>query len=88
VNGANGLNALFKVVAFDKINGSLIDDELVCIFPKGELTGASETKTFKSAISEIVERDSVHLVPEDCSHLSRWLQFLSYPPDFAIDVDR
>ena len=49
--------------AFDKIAAELQEDEVVCIFPEGELTRDGKMHAFKSGIEKIVQRTPVPVVP-------------------------
>jgi 1-acyl-sn-glycerol-3-phosphate acyltransferase len=49
--------------AFDKIAAELQEDEVVCIFPEGELTRDGKVHAFKSGIEKIVQRTPVPVVP-------------------------
>ena len=49
--------------AFDKIAAELQDDEVVCIFPEGELTRDGKMHAFKSGIEKIIQRTPVPVVP-------------------------
>ncbi len=49
--------------AFDKIDAELADDEVVCIFPEGALTGDGNVATFKRGVERILQRRPVPVVP-------------------------
>jgi hypothetical protein len=49
--------------AFDKIAAELEDDEVVCIFPEGELTRDGTMQKFKSGVEKIITRTPVPVVP-------------------------
>jgi 1-acyl-sn-glycerol-3-phosphate acyltransferase len=49
--------------AFDAIDATLAEGELVCIFPEGGLTLDGEIATFRSGVEKIVERRAVPVVP-------------------------
>jgi hypothetical protein len=49
--------------AFNKISAELQDDEVVCIFPEGELTRNGRMRKFKSGIEKIIQRTPVPVVP-------------------------
>lgn len=49
--------------AFNKIAAELQDDEVVCIFPEGELTRNGRMRKFKSGIEKIIQRTPVPVVP-------------------------
>jgi 1-acyl-sn-glycerol-3-phosphate acyltransferase len=62
IAGALEDRAILKA-AFDKIAAELKDDEVVCIFPEGELTRDGKMQPFKSGIEKIVQRTPVPVVP-------------------------
>jgi 1-acyl-sn-glycerol-3-phosphate acyltransferase len=49
--------------AFDKIAAELRDDEVVCIFPEGEITRDGKMHAFRPGIEKIVRRTPVPVVP-------------------------
>ncbi len=49
--------------AFDDIDAALARDEVVCIFPEGQLTRNGLMGVFKSGIERIIERRPVPVVP-------------------------
>ncbi len=49
--------------AYDAIADALHNDELVCIFPEGEITSTGEINHFKKGVERIVRRTPVNVVP-------------------------
>ena len=49
--------------AFDEIDATLADGELVCIFPEGALTKDGSIAPFKGGVEKILERRAVPVVP-------------------------
>lgn len=49
--------------AFDEIDATLAEGELVCIFPEGALTKDGEISPFKSGVEKILARRQVPVVP-------------------------
>ena len=49
--------------AFQRISEYLRDDEVVCIFPEGQITRDGEINTFRSGIERILDTDPVPVVP-------------------------
>ncbi len=49
--------------AFDRIDASLADGQVVCIFPEGRLTVDGEVGEFRKGVERILERRAVPVVP-------------------------
>lgn len=49
--------------AFEDIDQSLADGDVVCIFPEGKLTTDGEMNSFRDGIEKIIERRTVPVVP-------------------------
>lgn len=49
--------------AYDKIEETLNERELLCIFPEGAITRDGEMATFKKGIEKILERNPVPVIP-------------------------
>jgi 1-acyl-sn-glycerol-3-phosphate acyltransferase len=49
--------------AFDSIDQALMDGDLVCIFPEGQLTPDGEVGEFRKGIEQILERRPVSVIP-------------------------
>ena len=49
--------------AFDEIDATLAEGELVCIFPEGALTKDGAIAPFKSGVEKILERRPVPVIP-------------------------
>ena len=49
--------------AFDAISETLQDDEIVCIFPEGQITRDGELNPFRPGIERIIARNPVPVVP-------------------------
>jgi 1-acyl-sn-glycerol-3-phosphate acyltransferase len=49
--------------AFDKIAATLEDNEIVCIFPEGQISRTGELNEFKTGIEKIIARNPVPVVP-------------------------
>ena len=64
--------------AYDDVEKALLDGQLVCIFPEGELTRDGEIGEFRSGVSHILERTPVPVIPMALSGL--WKSFVSKNP--------
>ena len=49
--------------AYDEVEKALLDGQLVCIFPEGQLTRDGEVGEFRSGVSRILERTPVPVIP-------------------------
>jgi hypothetical protein len=64
--------------AYDEVEKALLDGQLVCIFPEGQLTLDGEIGEFRSGVSRILERTPVPVIPMALSGL--WKSFVSKNP--------
>jgi len=62
--------------AFERISQTLVEGEVVCIFPEGKLTTDGEIDVFKTGIETIVQRDPVPVLPVALKGL--WGSFFSH----------
>jgi 1-acyl-sn-glycerol-3-phosphate acyltransferase len=62
IAGANEDPAVLNA-AFDKIDGELKNDEVVCIFPEGRLTNDGKLHPFRPGIEKMIQRTPVPVVP-------------------------
>ncbi|VAW50423.1 Lysophospholipid transporter LplT / 2-acylglycerophosphoethanolamine acyltransferase [hydrothermal vent metagenome] len=49
--------------AFDDIDDSLAEGDVVCIFPEGKLTANGEMNTFRDGVERIIKRRAVPVIP-------------------------
>ena len=64
--------------AYDEVENALLDGQLVCIFPEGQLTRDGEIGEFRGGVSHILERTPVPVIPMALSGL--WKSFVSRNP--------
>jgi len=62
--------------AFESISRELEDDQIVCIFPEGQLTVDGEINEFKNGIEKIIARNPVPVVV--CALQGLWGSFFSH----------
>ncbi len=62
-------------VAFEQVSDALQNDQVICIFPEGEITANGEMNHFKAGVSRILEQDPVPVMPLALSGL--WGSFFS-----------
>jgi hypothetical protein len=62
--------------AFESISRELEDDQIVCIFPEGQLTLDGEINEFKNGIEKIIARNPVPVVV--CALQGLWGSFFSH----------
>ncbi len=65
--------------AYDEVHAALIDGQLVCIFPEGQLTTDGAVGEFRSGVSRILERTPVPVIPMGLSGL--WESIFSKNPE-------
>jgi len=61
--------------AFDAIAATLEDNEMVCIFPEGQITRDGKTNSFRPGIERIIKRNPVPVIPMAIKGL--WGSFFS-----------
>ena len=61
--------------AFEKIDATLADDELVCIFPEGKITKDGHLNDFKGGIDKILSKRNVPVIPVGINDM--WGSFFS-----------
>jgi len=64
--------------AYDEVHEALLDGQLVCIFPEGQLTTDGAVGEFRSGVSRILERTPVPVIPMALSGL--WDSIFSRNP--------
>ena len=64
--------------AYDDVEAALLDGQLVCIFPEGQLTTDGAIGEFRSGVSRILERTPVPVIPMALSGL--WESIFSRNP--------
>ena len=67
--------------AYDDVETALLDGQLVCIFPEGQLTTDGAIGEFRSGVSRILERTPVPVIPMSLSGL--WEGIFSRNPKRA-----
>ena len=65
--------------AYDEVEKALLDGQLVCIFPEGQLTTDGAIGEFRPGVSHILERNPVPVIPMSLSGL--WESAFSRNPE-------
>jgi 1-acyl-sn-glycerol-3-phosphate acyltransferase len=65
--------------AYDDVEAALLDGQIVCIFPEGQLTTDGAIGEFRSGVSRILERTPVPVIPMSLSGL--WESIFSRNPE-------